>query len=418
MASIDGYPSFTPIHLTNPPECVVATPMANPPAPVASGDGLALSRLAKAGQLGGQRVEGWFISTFRRWFVHAPAPDARDPLGRAEASWQAIQRQFGTPIAKHVFADNTSNAGEIAAVWPFGQAIAATLDLARVTGDYRAVDSAMQGLQQYRLGQGYAPSYRPDSSEARYWDDNAWIGLDYMQAYKQTGDSQYLDKAKAMFPFMRQGLAPDGGTYWAERAKMPTRNTCANASAAEYALRLYQVTKDPQYLQVAENLNDFMQRSLRSPEGLYWDNLANNGSLDRSIYSYNQGAAIGMDVLFYRVTNDPKYLQQATQTAHAALQHFSQDDRLWKGAPSFNAILFRNLLALDAVAPDPAYRQTMNAYLDRVWTEARDPATGLFDKGGIGAYGPKGRGNLLDQSGLTQLFALSTWPSSDLPDIS
>ena len=59
-------------------------------------------------------------------------------------------------------------------------------------------------------------------------------------------------------------------------------------------------------------------------------------------------------------------------------------DRLWKQAPSFNTIFFRNLLALDAVAPDPRYRAMLQSYLDRAWSNACDPATGLFTRGDIG----------------------------------
>ncbi len=83
---------------------------------------------------------------------------------------------------------------------------------------------------------------------------------------------------------------------------------------------------------------------------------------------------------------------------------------------AFNAILFRNLLALDAVAPDPRYRATMTAYLDRAWREARDPATGLFDRGGIGSY-TAGKADALDQAGLVQLYALAALPSSKLGEV-
>ena len=111
---------------------------------------------------------------------------------------------------------------------------------------------------------------------------------------------------------------------------------------------------------------------------------------------------------------DKKYLERATQTAHAALDHFAKNDGLWKGSPAFNAIFFRNLLALDQVAPDPRYRATLDQYLDRAWKEARDPETGLFNRGGIGKYDGH---DYLDQSGMVQLYALQDWPKEKLLDV-
>lgn len=61
---------------------------------------------------------------------------------------------------------------------------------------------------------------------------------------------------------------------------------------------------------------------------------------------------------------------------------------------------------LDTVAPDPRYRQTLEAYVNRIWKEGRDPKTGFLDQGGIGRYDPPG---LLDQSGFAQMNALLAW---------
>ena len=79
----------------------------------------------------------------------------------------------------------------------------------------------------------------------------------------------------------------------------------------------------------------------------------------------------------------------------------------------FNAIFLRNLLALHATAPDPAYLAAIDGYLDRVWTDARNPETGLFDQGGIGSYDQKaGAGSVIDQGALSQLFAIRALPPS------
>lgn len=345
----------------------------------------------------------------------APAEPKGGPLEKAQYVFAGIERNFGIPGQKDMFRSKLGENFRYAEAWPHGQGIGAALDLAQVTGEYKRVDDLMEGLQHYEMNGAYSPSAHPLPGMGRFYDDNAWIGLDFMQAYQQTGNKDYLNHAQDLFKFIEQGVHKDGGLYWVEKESRMSRNTCSNGPAIEYALRLYMATKDEKYLQFAQGLDQFMNSKLRSPEGLYWDNLGDDGGLSKDIYSYNQGTPIGADVLFYRVTKDPKYLERAKQTADAALKHFGEGDRLWKQAPSFNAIFLRNLMALDQVVPDPRYRQVLEGYTNRLWTEARDPKTGLFDQGGVGSY-EKGA-NYLDQSGIAQLFALQAWPKDKLIDV-
>ncbi|MDB5101596.1 MAG: glycoside hydrolase family 76 [Cyanobacteria bacterium RYN_339] len=339
--------------------------------------------------------------------------DAASPDGRARETWAALQAKMGLAPGAGVYAEHAG--GSITAtVWPYGQALAAALDLAKLDGNYDQVKALAKGLSNFKKDGAYAPG--PWGGK-RLWDDNAWVGLDLIQAYGQTKDPAYLDQAEALFPFFLAGLAKQGGVYWEENNPRMSLNACANGPAAEYALRLYMITKKPQYLAYAKNLDGALNGPLRSPEGMYYDNVGDDGTVGKEFYSYNQGAALGADVLWYKVTRDKKYLDRAQQTAKAALKHFGKGDRLWKQAPSFNAIFFRNLLTLDAVAPDPAYRKALDAYLDRAWKEGRDPKTGLFTQGGMGSY-TAGKADMLDQAGLTQLFALAAWPKDKLADVS
>ena len=368
----------------------------------------------------------------------APPPNPTESLARSQAILQAMAHQTSLETLPKLAVSTSSQplaakslvqqgkavvsavstalnvANQVYEVWPQGQAIAASLDVALSTGNYGSVNDLMKQLSLYQRGGAYAPGVFTAASP-RYYDDNLWLGLDFLQAYQQTGNQDYLQHAEALFPFFEGGLSPAGGLHWVEKSAHMSRNTCSNGPAVEYALRLYQATRDPKYLTFAENCQTFLDTQMRSPEGLYYDNLGDDGHLDQTIYSYNQGTPIGADVLFYRITGDRHYLDQATQTAKAALAYFAQDDRLWKQSPAFNAIFFRNLLALDAVAPDPSYRQALNDYLARVWQQGRDPQTGLISQGGIGSY--QGPGSYLDQGGLAQLFALSVLPEDKLLDV-
>jgi rhamnogalacturonyl hydrolase YesR len=217
---------------------------------------------------------------------------------------------------------------------------------------------------------------------------------------------------------MKTGLRKEGGIYWRENEARMTLNTCANGPTIEMFQRLYMATKKPEYLEIAKNLDSAMNSQLRDPKtGLYWDNLGDDGKLNKAIYSYNQGTPVGADVQWYRLTGDKKYLDRATQTANAALDYYAKDDRLWKSSPAFNAIMFRNLLALDQVAPNPRIRATLEQYTQRLWTEGRDPRTGLFNRGGLGSYGGGGNTDVLDQGGVAQLFSLLSMTPEQLKKI-
>ncbi len=365
-------------------------------------------------------VQGLFDrawSDLRGLFSHGQ-PQVRlgptTPADRAKAAFLALENNLGGPDG--TFGNSVKARWLPTSVWPQGQAIAGALDLAAVTGDYRPASSAIAALSLYRQGPAYAPDIAYGPGQDRYYDDNEWLGLDLVQAYNQTGNQAYLDRAEGLFDFLQSGQTPSGGMHWVENSRTPSRNTCSNGPAIELALRLYQATHDGKYLDFATKTDAFLESTLRSPSGLYYDSIGDDGTLHPDIWSYNQGTPIGADVLFYQVTGDQTYLDRAKQTAAAALTHLGQDDRLWKQPPAFNAIFFRNLLQLDRIAPDPRYRQALDSYLGRVWTQARDPKTGLFDQGGVGHYGTPG--NPLDQGAITQMFALQAMTPAQLSRVS
>ncbi|HEY6567386.1 MAG TPA: hypothetical protein VI341_07695, partial [Actinomycetota bacterium] len=80
----------------------------------------------------------------------------------------------------------------------------------------------------------------------------------------------------------------------------------------------------------------------------------------------------------------------------------------------FNAIWFRNLVALDAIDPVPGLTERIDTYLERAWNSGLDD-DGLFTSGGIGAYDGT---PAIDAGGLVQLFALRAWPAERLGDVS
>ncbi len=286
-----------------------------------------------------------------------------------------------------------------ASAWPLSQAIAAGVDLARagheVGDDLRGL---IRSLRPYaRRDGGWAPMPR---ARRRFYDDNAWLGLAFALHHDATGDARQLERALRALRFVMRGEDPDGGVRWAEGRR--SRNTCAAAPAALLALRIHGLTRDLGALDFAERTLGWLDTTLRRPDGLYADRI-DGGRVERTIWSYNQGVPAAALAWHHRVTGDQASLEAARDTANAAVGWLARGQRLWHQPPVFNAIAFRGLLAVQDLIPVEGLLGQIDAYLERVWGESRDPTTGLFTRKGIGSY--DGR-PAIDQAGLVQLFAV------------
>lgn len=338
----------------------------------------------------------------------AEAAALEAPAERAAEAWRqlvatSMVRRGGNQL---LVMDGPGLRAGIAAVWPLSQVLAAALDLERL--DPAAVGAApvadlADTVELYRRGDGYAPY--PAAGE-RYYDDNAWLGLDFVQAHLQE------HKAKRTFDLVASGQDPDGGVRWVEGGG--SRNTCSTAPTVELALRLHLITDAPRFRDLAQHADDWLWSTLCRDDGLLADHVEPDGRVDDTVWAYNQGTPVGADVLWARVTGDGGHLDRARRLTEAALDHFAADDGLWRQPPAFVAVLFRNLLTLHALESQPRVVAELDRYLERVWREARDPRTGRFQAGGIGHYDD---GGTLDHAALVQLFALQAFDRAWLMDV-
>lgn len=303
-----------------------------------------------------------------------------------------------------------------ATAWSHGQASAAALDMALVCGGWGDARRSLTGLKRFQRGVSYS-SEQGHGPPERYYDDNAWIGLDFIQALKMSRHARFLDRARRVFSFLERGFSPHGGLYWKEHQPAKRRSAASNGPALQLALHLFEETAEQRYLERAIEIDEFVNRYLRSPDGLIYDSAGDGGKVDRTLWTYNQGTYIGASVQLYEATDEAEYLDRAIETAAASLTHFAQGDRLWRQPPAFNAIFFRNLLHLDALAPDPTYRATLGAYLMRARTSARR-RSGLYGGRGLGSYG-EGRGTaLVDQAAFVQMHAVLELSPAQLESVS
>lgn len=212
----------------------------------------------------------------------------------------------------------------------------------------------------------------------RYYDDNVWIVLGLTETYELTGDDRYLEEAEATFAFVMSGEDDvlGGGIYWHEQGK-ETKNTCSNAPSVVAALRLYQVTAKPEYLETAERLYAWTNRWLQDPsDGLYWDNVALNGEVDERKYTYNTALMIRANALFHAVTGEASYLGEAQRIARAAEAHWlaERDEGIAiADGGRFAHMLLEAFLAVEDQDSDPRWSAIAQRTLAFVHAQVRDP---------------------------------------------
>jgi hypothetical protein len=350
-------------------------------------------------------------------------PALRGDPARALLAFQAMQAYY------YIQGSGLYNGEPFSYLWPFSQALAATVTLANVHGMPASLTAELRarlvGLRSYldndNSGQPegtftstlaafdgtVAPPAGPGGT--KYYDDNDWVGIELMRLYKLTHEPSVLGSAEAIMAFEMAGWQTNpqvpcpGGIPFSNDAENTDRNTVTNAPAAELALQLYRVTANVQYLRFAEMAYEWVRACLLAPSGLYADHINARGVVEPMLWSYGQGTMIGAGTLLYQATGNAAYLYQARQTAKAALVYFTPE-RLGAEIPFFPSVYFRNILYLDAVTHDPPGAKLAQAYVDYAWQHQR-LSNNLFVSGSPAAA------QLLVQAAIVQIYGLLSSPA-------
>lgn len=168
-----------------------------------------------------------------------------------------------------------------------------------------------------------------------------------------------------MYNYMMTGFDTvlTGGLYWQENKKV-SKNTCSNGPAIILALQLYKATKDEAYLDTALLLYNWMNKTLKAPSGLYYDNICiSDKKIGRTQFSYNTGTMLQSNVYLYECTGDKKYLEEATAIADSSLSYF-YGSGTFRDAYWFNAVLLRGYQQLLQYNKDTKYIMGFKKCLD------------------------------------------------------
>lgn len=337
---------------------------------------------------------------------------------RAEATYSALWDNFYVPEGR-LFREQSPNQHPFpySYLWPLSQTLGVSntmaglpdanpqylFDVLSVTG---AIELYFDDERQPPAFSSYIPPPNGHEND-RFYDDNAWIGLELMRAYEATGYQLALERAGQIFDYLVSGWDTDpthpmpGGIFWVESARNRDRNTVSTAPAAQLGLLLAEQEQDParkhELLTWSKRMYDWVDRNLRGPDGLYWDHVGEDGTIDASVYTYNQGAMLGATLLMYRATGDEQYLDRAGEIGQAVITRWDVEGLLAQPV-AFNAILFRELLQLNDARPDARYLDLIVNYANRIWTDRRDSSTNL-----VTTSSPT---NLLDQSAAARIYAM------------
>lgn len=296
------------------------------------------------------------------------------------------------------YLDNPEQAAaqkKYAYLWPFSgsfSAVNSLMELPKNRAFYQKIldQRVLPGLMAYRDHSrepvGYASYINSAPVSDRFYDDNVWLGIDFTDSYVQTKKIDYLKQAKEIWTFVKSGEDEKlgGGIYWCEQKK-ESKNTCSNAPAAVFALKLFEATKDKEYLNEGRRLYEWTKAGLQDPtDNLYWDNIQLNGNIGKAKYSYNSGQMLQAAALLYKLTKEKKYLLDAQVLAKSCLNYFFQtkdgdnfpilrNSNLW-----FHAVMMRGYVSLYEQDGNKTYLDIFAKNLDRAWYKMRDQY-GLFD---------------------------------------
>lgn len=152
-----------------------------------------------------------------------------------------------------------------------------------------------------------------------YYDDNAWICIQLLNAYELLEKEQYLKNAEAVLAFLWTGWddKAGGGVYWDKTFQ--GKGTCCNGPVAVAYLAAYRITKNETYLERAKMIYDWCGEVLRDEKGLYSEGINSLTDLGKKPWraAYDQGTMMTSAAFLYEITGDKRYSRELLQTAGA-----------------------------------------------------------------------------------------------------
>lgn len=254
--------------------------------------------------------------------------------------------------------------------------------------DERVLKGLNEYFDTSRSPYAYSSYIQSAPASDRFYDDNVWLGIDFTDTYQLTKNKKYLDKATQIWNFIESGTDDllGGGIYWCEQKK-ESKNTCSNAPGSVFALKLFKATNDSTYFKKGKALYEWTKENLQdSTDFLYFDHIRLDGKIGKAKFAYNSGQMMQSAALLYQLTKDPVYLEEAQNIARECYNYFFVDfiptsgetfKMIKKGDIWFTAVMLRGFIELYHIDQNKTYIDAFDKSLEYAWENARDDK-GLF----------------------------------------
>ena len=325
---------------------------------------------------------------------------------RAMETYEAIVRcyRINSGATEGFFNENYPKGnGDLSAsyLWPYDGLVAGVATLNKLGYDVGYKDMVDRFQAYYRKSGvlnvgGYGSSTNGKTGGGdRFFDDNAIIGIELVEAFEQLGDTKYLDWCSQIFKFYKAGIDNTMGKalWWCEsNINQPgndssNKPTCANGFGTWFLMRYYEVcpeSEKAEVLQMAKDLYQWLYTNLRDNDNLYWNSKGANGVINTTKWTYNSGAMIAGGVRLYKATGEQRYLNEAKATASSSYDYFVKSRNgiplcYPTNDPWFTIQMIKSYIELEPY--DKAFtRKCMEVFisnLDNAWKNGR-MANGLF----------------------------------------
>ena len=263
---------------------------------------------------------------------------------------------------------------------------------------------------------------------SRATDDAEWWAIAWIQAYDLTRDPKYLNMAVTIANYVHGYWDSQcGGGVWWDRERTYKNAVTTGLYVRMTAALHNRLPGDTIWLaRATTGWNWFTTSGMINSAGLVNDGLtascANNGG---TVWTYNQGLAIGAAVELWRATGNTTQLAKARQLADAAMTSpaLTRDGILTEscdGATStcddnqkqFKGIFMRYLMDLADATGASTYRAYAQRQADVIWQNDRDALNRIGQRwsGQTSAAYPNARDWRTQASGLGALLAATAGP--------